>query len=163
MSSKPWYSKGLRFECQRTGNCCTSHGEYAYVYLAAGDVAAMSAELGLTEPAFLERYCAKDDSYTILRMDAPRCPFLTEENTCAVYRARPKQCATWPFWHENLEQARWEGPIRERCEGIGKGRLHPPEEIERIVRETEDWYGAADAAAAAAAEEEDEDNETGEE
>jgi len=31
---KPWYHKGLRFECSQCGACCTSHGEFTYVYLA---------------------------------------------------------------------------------------------------------------------------------
>lgn len=140
MSRKPWYHKGLRFECQRTGRCCTSHGEYAYVYLAEADVVAIAAELELPEAEFLTRYCAEEDGWTLLRMDDPRCPFLTEENGCAIYRVRPKQCATWPFWEENLDRARWEGPVRERCAGIGRGPLHSAEEIERLARETEDWY-----------------------
>jgi len=30
--------------------------------------------------------------------------------------------------------------VRERCPGIGQGRLHSAEEIERLARETEEWY-----------------------
>ncbi len=141
MSHKAWYHKGLRFQCTQCGNCCTSHGEYAYVYLAEADVRAIAAHLGMERAAFLERWCTEDEGYTILRMDAPACPFLTEERGCAIYPVRPKQCATWPFWEDNLDRARWEGPVKECCPGIDSGPLYSAEEIERIARETEEWYG----------------------
>lgn len=138
--SKPWYSSGLRFECSQCGNCCTSHGEYAYVYLSAADRAALAAHLGLSEPELLARHCEREEGHVLLRMDAPECPFLTPERRCAVYPARPKQCRTWPFWRENLSRERWQGPVSAICPGIGQGPLHPPAEIERQARETEEWY-----------------------
>jgi Fe-S-cluster containining protein len=141
MSYLPWYQEGLRFECQRTGNCCKTHGEYAFIYVAKADVSAMSAVLNISEAEFLEKYCAEDNGYTIVRMDEPACPFLTEENACGVYQARPKQCATWPFWKENMSSSqRWNGPVKDCCAGIGKGPLHTRETMERIARETEEWY-----------------------
>lgn len=140
MSPKPWYHKGLRFECTRCGNCCTSHGDYAYVYLMPPEVEALAAHLHLETQGFLDRYCQRDEGHTILRMDAPACPFLSEARQCSVYEVRPKQCRTWPFWEENLEPENWEGPVRDCCPGIGKGRLYTPEEIERSASETEAWY-----------------------
>ena len=80
------------------------------------------------------------DGWVTLQMAEEACRFLREDHTCAIYPVRPKQCATWPFWEENLERERWEGPVRERCPGIGQGRLHSAEEIERLARETEEWY-----------------------
>jgi len=140
MSPKPWYHKGLRFQCTQCGHCCTNHGEYSYVYLAEADVVAIAGHLGLARRSFLERHCAQDEGYTILRMDAPACPFLGDDQRCKIYAVRPRQCATWPFWEENLERARWEGPVKECCPGIGEGPAHPAEEVERIARETEEWY-----------------------
>ena len=140
MTPKPWYREGLRFECTQCGNCCRSHGEYAFVYLAAADLEALAAELGLSQAEFKGRYCREEGGYTVLRMDEPACPFLTPDNRCSVYRARPKQCRTWPFWEENLERAVWEGPVKECCPGIGRGPLTPAAEVERIARETEEWY-----------------------
>ncbi|MFT7486764.1 MAG: Fe-S-cluster containining protein [Candidatus Paceibacteria bacterium] len=141
MPKEPWYQAGLRFECQRTGNCCRTHGEYAFVYLSEADVTAISGHLGLSEEEFLEQRCAQEGDYTILRIDEPACPFLSPESTCNIYSVRPKQCATWPFWDENLkDEKRWEGPVKQCCPGIGKGRLHSVEEIEQTARETEEWY-----------------------
>lgn len=143
MSSKPWYHKGLRFSCTQCGNCCKNHGEYAYVYLTEHELEAIPAHLGLSRAEFLKRYCAPKDEegWISLRMDQPACPFLDPENRCQIYPVRPKQCATWPFWEENLERERWEGAVSERCPGIGSGPLVAASEVERIARETEEWYG----------------------
>lgn len=140
MSSKPWYESGLRFGCTRCGNCCRNHGDYTYVYLAEADVSAIAQHLGLAPAAFLERYCREEGGWVSLRMDEPACPFLEAGNTCAIYPVRPKQCATWPFWKENLSRAAW-AEIAKDCPGIGKGELHPRAEVERVARETAEWYG----------------------
>ena len=141
MTDKPWYSKGLRFSCTRCGNCCRNHGAYAYVYLAEADVSAIARHLELDRATFLSRYCQEEDGWVTLRMDTPACPFLGDGNACAIYPVRPKQCATWPFWRENLVRTTWEGEVTADCPGIGKGELHPREEIERVARETAEWYG----------------------
>lgn len=140
MSSKSWYANGLRFSCTRCGNCCRNHGEYTHVYLTPHDVRAIAGHLALPEPEFLERYCQADEGDVVLRMDQPACPFLGEGNACGIYPVRPKQCATWPFWKENLRRAVWQGEVKRDCPGIDQGELHPREEIERIARENEEWY-----------------------
>jgi len=140
MTQKPWYSKGLRFTCSQCGNCCHNHGDHTRVYLARKDVAAIAEHLGLTPAAFLERHCTSEDGWTLLRSDADACRFLDGEGRCTIYPVRPKQCATWPFWEENLERARWEEAARTCCPGMGTGELHPASEVERIARETEAWY-----------------------
>ena len=139
MSSKSWYSNGLRFECTQCGNCCRTHGDYTYVYLIDAEVQRIADHLGLTPERFRKEYCIDDEGWTSLRMDAA-CPFLQEDNRCAIYPVRPKQCATWPFWDENLVRKTWEGPVKECCPGIDKGKLYPAEEVDRIARETEEWY-----------------------
>ena len=141
MPSKPWYANGLRFSCTRCGNCCRNHGDYAYVYLAPADVSAIARHLGLEPRVFLKDYCQAEDGWVTLRMDSPACPFLQEGRTCAIYPVRPKQCATWPFWTENLERATWENDVARDCPGIGQGELHSRSEIERIARENDEWYG----------------------
>jgi Fe-S-cluster containining protein len=137
MDPKSWYRKGLRFECTGCGNCCKNHGAYTFVYLSERDLDAIPAHLGITRRAFMRRFCQKSDGWTVLRMDQPACPFLDAENRCRIYPVRPKQCATWPFWPENLERSTWEGPLRADCPGIGEGPLVPAREIERRARESE--------------------------
>ena len=78
-----------------------------------------------------------------LTIQKPACPFQEPSGVCSIYPVRPKQCATWPFWEENLASEEvWNGPVAACCPGIGRGPLHPREEIERIARETEAWYDA---------------------
>ena len=140
MTSKPWYSNGLRFKCTQCGNCCRNHGEYAYVYLTEADLRAMPKYLGLSRRVFRKRYCVREEGWTVLRMDQPACPFLGEDNRCGIYPVRPKQCATWPFWEENLKRATWHGSVKECCPGIDQGDLVPSSEVDRIARETEEFY-----------------------
>ena len=75
-----------------------------------------------------------------LHMGEEACAFLDEANRCRIYPVRPKQCATWPFWEENLERSNWEGPVKACCPGIDTGPLVPAAEVERIAAETEAWY-----------------------
>ncbi len=109
--------EGLRFGCTQCGKCCT--GEPGYVWLDEADIENLSTELKLSRQEFLKRYTRfVDDHYALLEM--PRtfdCIFL-EGKQCRVYKARPKQCGTFPFWPENLAtKEAWEGTAK-RCEGI---------------------------------------------
>lgn len=142
MSHNPWYKKGLRFECTQCGACCKNHGEYAFVYLTEHDLRAIPKFLGVPRREFVEQYCTTDEGWVVLRMDEPACAFLDENNRCKIYPVRPKQCATWPFWTENLERSVWEGQVKECCPGIGKGEVTPAEEVERIARETDEFYAS---------------------
>ena len=135
-----WYAAGLRFACTQCGNCCKNHGDYTYVYLSDLDVERISAHLDLDRATFLGTYCTQEEGWVSLRMDEPACPFLEADNRCAIYPVRPKQCATWPFWEENLEEATWKGSVKACCPGIDAGPLTPSDEVDRIARETEEWY-----------------------
>ncbi|MBM3992460.1 MAG: YkgJ family cysteine cluster protein [Planctomycetes bacterium] len=142
MEHKPWYDKGLRFKCTQCGNCCKNHGEYTYVSLSEVELQAIPKFLGLSRREFLSRYCEKvPGHHPTLRMDQPACPFLNAEGRCDIYPVRPKQCQTWPFWTENLDEETWKGPVKECCPGIDEGPLTPADEVERIARETDEWYG----------------------
>ncbi len=141
MDPKAWYSKGLKFSCTQCGNCCRNHGEYAFVYLMPSEVASIAAWLGLSRAEFLARHCTRKDGAVTLRTDSPACPFLQSDQRCGIYPVRPTQCATWPFWRENLDQAVWEDEVRACCPGAGKGEMHSAAEIERIAGEDARWYG----------------------
>ncbi len=55
-TSRPWYDAGLRFGCTQCGNCCKSHGEYAYIYLMEPEVEAIAEHLGLDIETFRARH-----------------------------------------------------------------------------------------------------------
>ena len=141
MDAKSWYANGLRFKCTSCGACCKNHGDYTFVYLTERELEAIPKFLGISRREFLAKYASKEPGHwPTLRMDQPACPFLKEDNLCAIYPVRPKQCATWPFWEENLVEETWKGSVTECCPGIGQGELVPAEEVERIARETEEWF-----------------------
>jgi Fe-S-cluster containining protein len=127
-----WYEKtGLRFECQPgCGACCTSHGEYAHVWLDGDDAERLAAHLGLSLEELRTRYVETDPEIgrERLRGDGPDCTFL-EGARCSVYAARPVQCRTFPFWSANLESRRTWVALCEFCPGIDRGRLHGADEI----------------------------------
>jgi Fe-S-cluster containining protein len=134
-SERPWYRSGLRFACvPECGACCTRHDDYAYVYLSSDDVRRLTRHLGLTRDDFLSRFTIVDDGDVVLKMVDPECPFLVDWR-CSVYRVRPVQCRTFPFWEENLQTRTSWRRLRDFCPGIGEGALHPAEQIDRLVEE----------------------------
>jgi Fe-S-cluster containining protein len=128
----PWWSEGIRFECQETGRCCVSHGAYGYVYLTLHDRRRLARHLGLTTLQFTRRYCGKTGGHFHLKDASGPCQFL-EGKRCSVYQGRPTQCRTWPFWPENMKPKVWDSQITTFCPGVGKGRLYSGEEIRELV------------------------------
>jgi len=144
---EPWYREGLRFDCTQCGNCCT--GPPGAVWFDADEGRAIAAELGLAEEEFVARFTRLVGSRRSLQeRETERghdCIFLDRESSpgralCGIYRARPSQCRTWPFWAQNLTTRRaWE-ETRERvpCPGMNapEGRLYSLVEI-RVMRDTD--------------------------
>ena len=136
MTNKKWYASGIRFECQGSGKCCSSRGEYGFVYLTKQDREQMASELNLSLKDFTKKYCkAQDKGVYYLKPDnSPDCIFL-KKNRCDIYHARPMQCKTWPFWPESMGAKTWKKEIATFCPGIGKGKLYTQTEIDKIVTE----------------------------
>jgi len=137
-----WYRDGLRFECVGCSDCCRTHGDYAYVYLNGTDVDRIAAHLGTSRVDLLNAHCRTDGDGSIhLSMTEGDCNFLCADGRCLVYPVRPRQCEAWPFWTENLAREVWYGEVAPACPGVGRRRLYTAEEIERIARERDEWYG----------------------
>ncbi len=133
-----WYKDGIQFECQGSGKCCSSRGEYGYVYMTKEDRQNMAKALDMPTRDFTLKYCRKEEGLYILKEnpDSPDCIFL-EKNKCKVYLGRPMQCRTWPFWPENMNAKRWKKDIVEFCPGINKGKLYSAEEIKTTLAKQE--------------------------
>lgn len=131
-----WWSQGVRFECQGSGKCCVSRGEYGYVFLTKLDRQRMAHHLNLTLRDFTKEYCTKVDGNWALKEDPkePNCPFL-EDHRCTVYEARPTQCRTWPFWPEVMPARAWKKEVAAFCPGVGKGPIIPAHEIKARLLE----------------------------
>jgi Fe-S-cluster containining protein len=128
MPKKPFWSEGIRFQCQGTGRCCVSRGGYGYVYLNLEDRRRFAKYFKISTAAFTKKFCTKTDGWFHLKDFTNACQFL-KGTSCKVYRARPNQCRTWPFWPENMNARTWSKEVKTYCPGIGKGRLYSPKEI----------------------------------
>jgi Fe-S-cluster containining protein len=127
---------GIRFECQGTGKCCMSRGEYGYVYFSADDRRRMAARLGITMGAFTRKYCKQTHGSWHLKDPEKNCVFL-EGKRCSQYEGRPSQCRTWPFWPENMNARIWNSEVAPYCSGVGKGRLYSTDEIQKALAQAE--------------------------
>ncbi|MCO5113499.1 MAG: YkgJ family cysteine cluster protein [Bdellovibrionaceae bacterium] len=137
--SKNFYKKGLHFECQGSGKCCLSRGEYGYVYLTKSDAKRMAKVLELTVAEFKKQYCRVTGGvlHLIQPEDSINCVFL-QDNRCSVYEGRPTQCRTWPFWPENMNPKAWKRDVINFCPGASvktKKSLKSPEVIAEQLKE----------------------------
>ncbi len=132
----PFYEKGLRFQCQGSGNCCTSHGEFGFVFLTIDDRRRFAKHLKTSTAVFTRKYCDLKDGVWHLKEDPknPDCMFLKNKR-CSVYEARPTQCRTWPFWPEVMNPKSWTKEVASFCPGVGKGPLRSKAEIETTILE----------------------------
>jgi hypothetical protein len=129
-------SEALRFECTQCGECCTSRGEYGYVYVNDREVAAIAKHLQMTPHELRRRYTFVDEYGWTQVVLQERCVFLEEgTNRCTIYPARPVQCRTFPFWRDLVRDGEWTDEARGLCEGVGAGRLYQIEEIEPLMRD----------------------------
>jgi uncharacterized protein len=136
LTGKEWWRDGVKFQCQGSGQCCTSHGEYGFVYLTLEDRQRFAKYFKMTTSEFSRKYCDKTDGIWHLkeRKDNPDCIFL-DGKRCGTYLARPTQCRTWPFWPEVMNAKTWKKDVVAFCPGVGKGKLIPGAEIEKILLE----------------------------
>lgn len=151
-SQQPWYAApdptgtgnpgeiGLRFSCTQCGNCCT--GAPGYVHYTNEEADAMASELGITRAQFDADY-THNTPYGLSLVERKTefghdCVFLDRETQpgkalCRVYRSRPAQCRTWPFWKDNLRSRNHWASAARTCPGINIGTLHSVETIELTV------------------------------
>ncbi len=142
---RPWYHKGLKFECTQCGNCCT--GAPGYVFVTRDEIERIAEFLGRPPgaglPAKYLRKVGRGYSLTEDKTSGDCCFLKTGRNgrrSCSIYPVRPIQCRTWPFWDTNLESAdEWAAAARD-CPGMNTGRAYDFVQIEvrRKARTPED-------------------------
>ncbi|MFH0943913.1 MAG: YkgJ family cysteine cluster protein [Planctomycetota bacterium] len=138
----PWYRNGLRFDCHRSGKCCS--GPTGRVWFTPDELQAMSARLELLPFEFLQRYARRlGGRWSLVEVTGATgldCVFLDRDqsglSSCRIHEVRPAQCRTWPFWPENVISEACYIEKGQVCRGIraglnGVGKLYELEEIER--------------------------------
>lgn len=114
---QPWYANGLRFACTECGHCCT--GPEGYVWVDEAEIEAIADHLDIDVDTFGRRYLRRiGTKYSLLEDPFTKdCVFLKEKR-CTIYEVRPRQCAAFPWWPENVKSNRaWQETARD-CEGI---------------------------------------------
>lgn len=101
-------SAPVSYQCQRCTNCCRWPG---FVKVDDGDIAAITAHLGLKERDFIQAYTRlrpNRDGLALIDKGNDECIFL-EGRDCVVQPVKPVQCGgfpnTWNFsgWREVCE------------------------------------------------------------
>ena len=136
MDNTPFYADGLRFSCTRCSRCCRHTP--GYVFLSEGDLRRLSTFLAMTRDELVRTHCRQVRFGQFKRLSLTEKPNLDcifwEGDGCSVYSARPFQCQSFPFWSTHLGSPEdWQNAA-ETCPGVGKGQLHPRDEIERWMR-----------------------------
>lgn len=131
MIDKPWYHKGLKFQCTQCGDCCT--GAPGYVWVNQEEIESLAAQIGETDVEQFERLYVRTVGIRKSLKEFPNgdCVFFDDQTRkCTVYGARPRQCRTWPFWESNLRTPEdWQRTC-DVCPGSGRGKLYQIEHIE---------------------------------
>jgi Fe-S-cluster containining protein len=136
MERLPFYSGGLRFSCVRCSTCCRY--ESGYVFLSREDLDLLAAALEMSSGDFIKTWCRWVPSgggteYLSLK-EKLNYDCIFWKDGCAVYRDRPLQCRTFPFWDSIVASASaWENAGRD-CPGLGQGELHSMAHIEECLR-----------------------------
>ena len=126
----PWYADGLRFECQRCGQCCG--GAPGVVWVTPDEGEAIASYLGITVKNFYETYTRRVAKRISLTEKPNGDCVMMGPDGCTIYAVRPVQCRTFPFWPWNLKSpADWDALAKE-CPGVNKGKLYSYEEIEEL-------------------------------
>ncbi|HWB20839.1 MAG TPA: YkgJ family cysteine cluster protein [Phycisphaerales bacterium] len=141
--AQEWFASGLRFECTMCGNCCS--GPPGAVWFTQEEARSMARELNVPEQEFLKAYARRVGvSWSLKEKQTDHgldCIFLDRETRpgkalCKVYKSRPTQCRTWPFWPEMLESAEAWRDFKKRtpCPGMDTGKSYTYAQI-RVIRE----------------------------
>jgi uncharacterized protein len=113
------------FRCTACGKCCTGPGS---VYFTAEDLENIYAELKLDAAgrrALRARLVqGKENGYYVHRTNGA-CILLNEKNQCSVYKSRPLQCRTFPFWPSTFADAASLAEVAAECPGTMSARAEP--------------------------------------
>ena len=122
-----WYNEGLRFECTKCGQCCC--GEPGYVWVSMKEIKQIANYLNISKKQFLAKYVRKVHDYlSLIEKNNGDCIFF--DKGCQIYKYRPLQCKSFPFWKGNLTSKEIWDNVATTCPGMNNGKLFTKEEIE---------------------------------
>ncbi|MEZ5033640.1 MAG: YkgJ family cysteine cluster protein [Chitinophagaceae bacterium] len=84
-------------DCLQCANCCKHYSPR----FTPPDIKRISRFLGMKEGAFKEKYLRTDEEEDFVLQTKP-CPFLQADNACSIYEVRPRDCANFPYTHNDF-------------------------------------------------------------
>ncbi|PIE79388.1 MAG: hypothetical protein CSA15_03200 [Candidatus Delongbacteria bacterium] len=128
-----FYEDGVNFECTRCGNCCVCEG---YVFMFEKDIRRLIDNEGYSLEDLKKNYLSTYGEYIVLRsLNDNSCIFWDKEiKGCKVYRNRPTQCGTYPFWNTVFKTERDFEVEKNFCPGIDdeNGKHFTADEIDKL-------------------------------
>ncbi|MDR0644266.1 MAG: YkgJ family cysteine cluster protein [Treponema sp.] len=142
MKGELFYRNGLRFSCMRCSVCCRY--ESGFVFLSEDDLSVLARTHGISVEEFTTLFCrwvpsenGLDENLSLKEIPLGGgefdCVFWKEG--CSVYESRPVQCRVFPFWDFILKDEKSWNRAAAECPGLGKGELHPFDEIQAYLEE----------------------------
>ena len=97
------------------------------------EIEAIAEFLGEEASQLRERAVRQDEWGWTLRERANGDCLFFEEGRCSIHAVKPRQCALYPFWFQNVRNEEAWKRTCEACPGIGQGPLISSEAIVRQV------------------------------
>jgi len=134
MEKELFYADGLKFSCKRCSSCCRY--DSGFVFLSQKDIKKLSSALKVNVDSIINVYCRWvtdiNGNEVLSLKEKSNNDCILWDNGCTVYRCRPIQCVTFPFWKSIIASEKcWEIACG-GCPGMNSGELHTKEEIEKI-------------------------------
>ncbi len=129
-AAQPWYKDGLQFTCTQCGDCCT--GPPGVVWVTDEEIREIAEALDkpIGEIRLFHTRIVRG-RVSLTEYENGDCTFFDPiKRHCRVYKSRPIQCRTWPFWNSHLESEKAWQRICDVCPGSGTGAFFSLEEIQ---------------------------------
>jgi uncharacterized protein len=84
-------------DCLDCARCCKNYSPR----FKQTDIRRISKYLRQSESEFISEYLRMDEEGDYVVVSKP-CPFLQQDNTCAIYEVRPGDCARFPYTDEDV-------------------------------------------------------------
>jgi len=136
MTNAPFYAAGLNFSCKRCSSCCRY--DQGYVFLSEKDLDKLTDNLDMDKDRFVKVYCRwvtslqGTKSLSLKEKSNKDCVFW--DSGCSVYKVRPLQCSSFPFWPSILSSPGSWKIAAAACPGMNTGDLHTKEAIDRYLK-----------------------------
>ncbi len=121
MANKMLTTEKFSFQCKGCGNCCA--GGEGYIWLTREEQTEISEALKIPLEKFLKKYTKNiNGRISLIEFQNSKndywCIFLDKNRKCKIYEHRPKQCRTYPYWKEIMDDDEYLKLNAEICNGI---------------------------------------------